>query len=59
MTRARAEEVGSIVDAIAPLIGGRPPELQGAVLADLLAIWLAGHIHLDGKAATERLRAVL
>jgi hypothetical protein len=22
---------------------GYPPELQGAVLADLLSIWLAGH----------------
>ena len=26
-----------------PMLKGHPPELQGAVLADLLAIFLAGH----------------
>lgn len=26
-----------------PMLKGHPPELQGAVLADLTAIWLAGH----------------
>ena len=25
------------------LLHGHPPEIQGAVLADLLATWLAGH----------------
>ena len=29
--------------ALQPRLKGYPPELQGAVLADLLSIWLAGH----------------
>jgi hypothetical protein len=28
---------------IQPLLAGHGPELQGAVLADLVAIWIAGH----------------
>ena len=28
---------------IHPLLAGHPPELQGAILADLLAMWLAGY----------------
>jgi hypothetical protein len=28
---------------IKPLLAGRSPELQGAVIADLAAIWIAGH----------------
>lgn len=36
-------DVAPIVKQIRLLLGGKPPELQGAVLADLLAIFLAGH----------------
>jgi hypothetical protein len=32
-----------IVARIKPLLARRHPGVQGAVLADLLAIWLAGH----------------
>lgn len=32
-----------LVDAIKPLLAGKHPSLQGIVLADLLAIWVAGH----------------
>jgi hypothetical protein len=35
--------VDRIVNRIRPLLAGKPPELQGAVLADLLAMFLAGH----------------
>jgi hypothetical protein len=28
---------------IQPLLAGHGPELQGAVIADLCAIWIAGH----------------
>ena len=35
--------VAPIVDAIKLMLVGKPPEIQGAVLADLLAIFLAGH----------------
>lgn len=39
---------------IYPLLAGRPPEVQGAVLADLLSMWLAGH-YRGGEALLERL----
>jgi hypothetical protein len=42
-TDIAALKVQQIVDAIKPLLGGHPPEMQGAVIADLLAIWLASH----------------
>jgi hypothetical protein len=28
---------------IGPLLARWPPEIQGAVLADLLSVWIAGH----------------
>lgn len=31
-----------MVDRIRPLLAGHPPELQGIVVVELLAIWLAG-----------------
>jgi hypothetical protein len=40
---ADALEVAMVSTAIQPLLKGREPQLQGAVLADLLSIWLAGH----------------
>ena len=59
MTRSeQTREVEAVVEAIRPLLAGRTPEVQGAVLADLLAIFLAGHhpelrekllaMHIDG-----------
>jgi hypothetical protein len=43
MSRTDPRRVGPIVDAIRPLLAGKDPAIQGAVLADLLAIFLAGH----------------
>ncbi len=37
-------DVEPIVERIRPLLAGHRPEIQGAVLADLLATWLAGHM---------------
>ena len=37
------DEIAAVTDAIRPLLYGRPREVQGAILADLLAMWLAGH----------------
>lgn len=54
-----AEEIPSIVDSIRPLLAGLPPEMQSAILADLLAIWLAGHHVPDDTDATLALRAHL
>jgi hypothetical protein len=36
-------ETDAIVEQIKPLLAGRHPAVQGIVLCDLLAIWLAGH----------------
>jgi hypothetical protein len=33
----------AISKTIQPLLAGHPPEIQGAVLADLLSLWIAGH----------------
>lgn len=37
------QEVGRLVEAIRPILAGKPAPITGAALADLLAIWLAGH----------------
>lgn len=54
-----AAEVGQIVERVRPSLAGRSPEVQGAVLADLLAMWLAGHIVKDDPAGTDALREEL
>jgi hypothetical protein len=46
------DEIGRLVEAIRPILAGHPPALQGAALADLLAIWLAGHFAGDDAANT-------
>jgi hypothetical protein len=40
---ATAREASRLSALIQPLLHGRGPELQGAVLADLLAMFIAGH----------------
>jgi hypothetical protein len=50
-----AEETLQIVDEIGPLLAGHTPEVQGAVLADLLAMWLTGYCSVT-KEATQRMR---
>ena len=35
-----------LVNAVKPLLAGEPPGIQGAVLAELLSLWLAGHYRL-------------
>ena len=51
-------EIDRLVYAIMPLLAGKPVPVQGAALADLLSIWLAGHLAAT-PAATERWRAEL
>jgi hypothetical protein len=61
MTREFALEVEALSEQIKPLLAGKSAQVQGATLADLLAIYLAGHIIFnkqgkeDGK-ATGQLR---
>lgn len=45
-----------VFELIRPELAGEPPNVQGAVLADILAIWLAGHIVPGDKKATDALR---
>lgn len=40
---AMAQESDALVTGMMPMLAGRHPALQGAVLADLVAMWLAGH----------------
>jgi hypothetical protein len=56
---ARTREIARVVERIKPILAGRPPEMIGAVLADLLAIWLAGHHVAGDEDATRKLRAEL
>lgn len=35
------------IGALAPILGGKPPEIQGMILAWVTAWWLAGHFDPD------------
>ena len=50
------KEVEFIVKAASGLLHGRSGQVQGAALADLLAMWLAGHLILGDPKKTKRLR---
>jgi hypothetical protein len=60
-TAAQADEVMALVEAVRPLFKGKAPEVQGAALADLLAMWLAGHFDANDPegAATEQIRETM
>jgi hypothetical protein len=55
----QAHEAGRIAEQIKPLLAGWPPQVQSAILAELLAIWLAGHVDLGSRDMTTQLRAAL
>jgi hypothetical protein len=44
---------------IQPLLAGHGPELQGAVLADLTALWIAGHRLSDAGEERQMHQAML
>ena len=50
------EEVLELTERISPLLHGNPPGVQGAVLAELVARFVAGHFHDDGKEASAKVR---
>lgn len=56
---SQTREITAIVERIKPLLAGYPAEMQGAVLADCLAIWLAGHHIAGDEDATRKMRADL
>jgi hypothetical protein len=53
-----AEVAAKIAERAKPIFAGHSPEVQGAVLADLLALWLAGHQTGD-SASNAQLRNLL
>jgi hypothetical protein len=53
------EMVTLVTERIKPLLAGHEPEVQGAVLADLLGLWLAGQQVEGDVEATRTLRARL
>jgi hypothetical protein len=53
----QTETITALVERIKPLLAGHPPDIQGAALADCLAIWLAGHHVAGDREATSQLRA--
>jgi hypothetical protein len=53
------ERVHRLLGQIEPILAGHPAPVQGAVLADLLATWLAGHIDKGSSQRTDLLREEL
>ncbi len=56
---ADAEMARRLCADISPILAGHPPRVQGAVLADLLAMWLAGHMASTRKATDAVRDAIL
>ena len=56
---ALALEAVRLAGQIKPLLAGLAPEVIGAVLAELLATWVAGHIHLSNWERTADTRAAV
>lgn len=53
---AETKQAMAIVRAAQPLFEGKPATVQGTALADLLALWLAGHVIPGNPDATKRAR---
>lgn len=51
-----AQEVEALVQRMRPLLAGRASQVQGAALADLLAIFVAGHIIKGDPGKTQAMR---
>lgn len=54
-----ARKVVALVNRIRPVLAGQPPQLVGAALADLLAVWLVSHSVEGDENATRDVRAEL
>lgn len=51
--------VAELVERARPIFAGQPPEVVGAALADLTAIWLASHVVEGSWTETDALRGDL
>jgi hypothetical protein len=56
MPSEQANEAMALVNEIRPLFAGKSAQTQGAVLADLLAMWLAGHVIQGDPEGTKSFR---
>ena len=56
MTSDEVDKLWQVSKQIEPLLAGLGWRLQGAVLANLVSLWLAGVYDERGRAATEELR---
>ncbi len=53
------DEIDDVMQRVRQALAGHPPDLVGAVLADALALWLAGHVIPGDISETDRLRRQL
>jgi hypothetical protein len=53
------DEAAKMLDGCSAALREGGSELQGAVLADLLSMWLAGHIIWNDPAGTQKMREEL
>jgi uncharacterized membrane protein YvbJ len=56
---AKAMESIELTQKIRTMLAGKPPEMQAAILADLLAMWLAGHVDASGDEQTDGYRELV
>ena len=55
----KAKEVEPLVRTLAKQLVGKDVDVQGAALADLLAMWLAGHINTDNPDDSDAIRETM
>jgi hypothetical protein len=56
MSKISGPEAAKMLDECSKALVGHETYVQGAVLADLLSMWLAGHNVVGDREATDRLR---
>jgi len=56
MSDKQARIADKLAAEISGLLRGQSPQIQGATLADLAAIWLAGHVVVGNPDATAEMR---
>ena len=53
---ADLDAVLTLVEAIKPHFEGKPAQVQGAALAEMLSLWLAGHVNQNNPDKSDRVR---
>ena len=56
MSESEIRQVAELIADARPVFAGRPAAIQGGALADLTAMWLAGHVMSGDRAGTIKLR---